>query len=149
MSDPERKIIIDAITRMLARREHSREEVITKLTQKGFHRDAFTNIVAEFVDADVQSDLRYAQMRIRSCAAKGQGPVRIARELGQHRINDSIIHSAMAEADIDWFALATTVKEKKFGEAIEKDFKRKQKQMQFLNYRGFTQEQIQYAVKGD
>lgn len=149
MSDPERKIIIDAITRMLARREHSKEEIYLKLAQKGFERPAFIEVVEEFATADVQSDLRYAEMRIRACAAKGQGTVRIIRELEQHHISGTIIDTAMAEADIDWFELASRVKVKKFGDAIETDFKGKQKQMQFLNYRGFTQEQIQYAVNGD
>ena len=38
---------------------------------------------------------------------------------------------------------------KKFGEGRETDFKARQKQMQFMNYRGFTRDQIQYAVNGD
>ena len=149
MTDPDRKIIIDAITRMLARREHSHVEVLTKLTQKGFDAGLSSAILQEFTDADIQSNARYAEMRVRACASKGQGPARIKRELAQHKLDDATIASAMSEAAIDWFELALKVKEKKFGEEQERDFKARQKQMQFLNYRGFTQEHIQYAVNGD
>ena len=80
MTDPNRKIIIDAITRMLARREHSRVEARTKLSQKGFDPEAYLPVLQEFTDADIQSDSRYAEMRVRACASKGIGPQRIQRE---------------------------------------------------------------------
>lgn len=149
MTNSSRKIIIDAITRMLSRREHSCQEVYRKLNQKGFVQDEFMSIVQEFVDADILSDHRYTQMRVRACAARGIGTSRINAELKQHGIDQSLISAAIAEAEIDWFELALAVKQKKFGQQVEGDFKHRQKQMQFLHYRGFTQEQIQYAVNGD
>ncbi len=149
MTDPDRKIIIDAITRMLARREHSRVEARTKLTQKGFEPEAFMPVLQEFTEAGIQSDARYAEMRIRACASKGIGPERVQRELSQHQIDSYVVQEAMREADVDWFELALNVKIKKFGEGREVDFKARQKQMQFMNYRGFTRDQIQYAVNGD
>lgn len=148
MAESDRKIITDAITRMLARREHSRQEVVTKLSQKGFDLEACLPILQEFVEADIQSDSRYAEMRIRACASRGLGPSRVKMELSQHRLADATVAGAMDEADIDWFELALKVKVKKYGEDAEQDFKLRQKQMQFLNYRGFTQDQIQYAVNG-
>ncbi|SVE25755.1 uncharacterized protein METZ01_LOCUS478609, partial [marine metagenome] len=56
MSEFDRKIITDAITRMLARREHSFNEIMRKLQQKGIASDAFMPILEEFKDADIQSD---------------------------------------------------------------------------------------------
>jgi hypothetical protein len=56
MSEFDRKIITDAITRMLARREHSFNEIMRKLQQKGIASDAFMPILKEFKDADIQSD---------------------------------------------------------------------------------------------
>ena len=53
MSDFDRKIITDAITRMLARREHSVNEIARKLQQKGIASEAFTPILDEFKDAAV------------------------------------------------------------------------------------------------
>lgn len=40
MSEGDRKVIIASITRMLARREHSVQEIISKLSQKGVEEDA-------------------------------------------------------------------------------------------------------------
>ncbi|MBU2978002.1 regulatory protein RecX [Alteromonas sp. C1M14] len=149
MTDSDRKIITHAITRMLSRREHSSQEVYTKLSQKGFASEDFIPVVQGFLDADILSDSRYAQMRVRACAAKGVGTCRIRAELKQQHISEQLIDDAVVEAEVDWFALAKQVKQKKFGQQKESDFKLRQKQMQFLHYRGFTQEQIQYAVCGD
>ena len=48
MSEFDRKIITEAITRMLARREHSLSEIVRKLKQKGIESDAFIPILEEF-----------------------------------------------------------------------------------------------------
>ena len=85
MSEFDRKFITDAITRMLARREHSFSEICRKLD----------------------------------------------------------------EIEPDWFEKAKWVKDKKFGPFKETDFKLLMKQKQFLQYRGFYSEHIEYAVKGE
>ena len=41
------------------------------------------------------------------------------------------------------------VKEKKFGEFYETEFALRQKQKQFLQYRGFYQDHIEYAVSAN
>ena len=56
MSDFDRKFITDAITRMLARREHSFDEICRKLSQKGIESDAFIPILEEFREAKIQCD---------------------------------------------------------------------------------------------
>jgi regulatory protein len=52
----------------------------------------------------------------------------------------------MARAEIDWWQLAYQVKEKKFGDLVEKDWKQKQRQHRFLLNRGFNIDQINYAI---
>lgn len=132
---------------MLARREHAFEEVLRKLAQKGFTGELALDIVEEFRQAGIQSDARFAEMKVRAAASKGQGPARIMGECQQLGIDESLISEAMAENDIDWFALAKSVKEKKYGTEPEHDFKQKQKQMRFLQYRGFEQSHIMYAIE--
>ncbi|BFT31061.1 recombination regulator RecX [Alteromonas sp. D210916BOD_24] len=149
MSDFDRKIITDAITRMLARREHSYNEIVRKLTQKGIERGAFIPILEEFREADIQSDCRFAESRARALFMKGKGPRAIKLDMQQYGIEESIADQALQALAPDWFESARSVKEKKFGSFIEKDFALLQKQKQFLLYRGFYQEHIEYAVKGD
>ena len=146
MSDNIRKIITDAITRMLARREHAQSEIIRKLTEKGFELSDFLSILEEFVEAGIQSDSRYADMRLRSCVSKGQGFLRIKRDLMLTKVSESDIEQAFRDNDVDWFELALQVKVKRFGDAVERDLNLKHKQIRFLQYRGFDHEQIQYAL---
>lgn len=149
MSESDRKIIIDAITRMLARREHSRAEILRKLAQKGFDGEQVLPVLEAFEQKQIQSDNRFAESRIRACLSKGQGPSRIRAELSQHGLSESDIDSAMAEVDPDFFELAKSVWQKKFKGDVATDSKTRQKQMQFLYYRGFSSSQIQYAIKGE
>ncbi len=149
MAEYDRKIITDAITRMLARREHSYNEIVRKLTQKGLEKTALIPILDEFRDADIQSDRRFAETRIRALYSKGKGPRVIKLDLHQFGIDEYLIDQAIQEAEVDWFESAHRVKEKKFGSLHETDFALLQKQKQFLQYRGFYQEHIEYAVKGD
>ena len=56
---------------------------------------------------------------------------------------------AFKAAEIDWFALAVTVRCKRFGEAVPADFKERAKQQRFLQYRGFSHEQITESFNHD
>ncbi len=149
MSEFDRKIITETITRMLARREHSFKEIAQKLAQKGIESEAFYPILEEFKAADIQSDYRYAESRARALALKGSGPQKVRADLLQKGVNEINVERAMADIDVDWFELALRVKQKKFGEEKEQDYKKLLKQKQFLLYRGFSNDQIGYAVKGE
>jgi len=149
MAEPSRKIIIDAITRMLARREHSVAEIIKKLAQKDINEASALPIIGEFSEANIQSDARYTEAKIRSCMARGIGPRRVKAELSQHDISEAMVDNALHEVAPDWFTLAREVRDKKYGLTAPEDFKQRQKQMQFLQYRGFYQSHIQYAMDGD
>ena len=147
MSDNDRKIITHTITHLLSRREHSRKELLSKLVRKGLPLGLCEEQIAKFVENDIQSDVRFAESLIRGRVAKGQGENRVRQELREHNISDSAVSSALTEIDPDWFELARRVKVKKFGEQTEVDWQKKQKQIRFLQYRGFTHEQIQYAME--
>ena len=55
--------------------------------------------------------------------------------------------AAITELNLDWFELAVKVFDKKYVNKPAKDFKDQQKQQRFLYYRGFTHEQIHYAIE--
>lgn len=149
MSEFDRKIIIDAITRMLARREHSYSEIVRKLAQKGIEDEAFLPILDAFREADIQSDERFAQSRARALYLKGKGPRVIKLDLQQYGVDEGYVRQAFEEIEADWFESAKTAKVKKFGAFFETDFTLCQKQKRFLQYRGFYQEHIDYAVSNE
>lgn len=147
MTDNEVKIITNAITRYLARREHSKLELCRKLLAKGLSRELVDKQIQAFTDNNIQSNLRFSESFIRTSAAKGQGEYRVRRGLNEHDIDSETIESALCEVDIDWFELAQKVAIKKIGNITNIDWQQKQKISRFLQYRGFTQEQIQYAIE--
>jgi regulatory protein len=145
MTDNEIKIINDVLTRLLAMREQSRHELLNKLLLRGFDAEISLRQLDKFTEALVQSDKRFAESLVRSRAAKGKGPQYIRMELREHRIADELAAQAIAEQEIDWFALARQVMVKKYGASTAPDWQQQQKRSRFLQYRGFTSDQIKFA----
>lgn len=127
---------------LLARREHSLTELQQKLAQAD-HTDAEIEATLNWLlEHDLQSDQRFAEAFVRSRSQRGYGAIRIKQEMKQRGVADDLINTTFKTADIDWFALALEVRCKRFGEQMPDDFKERSKQLRFLQYRGFTHEQI-------
>jgi len=130
----------------LARREYGQTELVKKLADKGFDRSVAEQVIVKLAEEGLQSDQRFAESFVQSRINQGKGPVRIRLDLGQRGINDAAIQIALETSDANWCELAHQVLVKKFGRARPADFKDKARQMRFLQYRGFEQDQIQAAV---
>jgi regulatory protein len=94
------------------------------------------------------SNDRYAASRVRHRAQSGQGPVRIRAELRQQGVADEVIDREMAAADMDWERLAVEVRRRRFGSAPPRSMAERAKQARFLQYRGFSADQIRAALGG-
>ncbi|NJD07833.1 MAG: regulatory protein RecX, partial [Methylococcaceae bacterium] len=66
---------------LLARREHSREELLRKLAAAGVARELALRAVDELAGNGAQSNGRYAESLVRSRYGRGYGPHWIRREL--------------------------------------------------------------------
>jgi regulatory protein len=126
----------------LARREHSVLELTQKLAQAGFDTDEIDSTLNKLQQDDLQSDLRFSESFINARVQRGYGSIRIRSELQQRGVDASLIETTLTQVDIDWFALAVEVRSKRFGEEAPVDFATRGKQQRFLQYRGFTHEQI-------
>src|SRR5210317_1246304 len=129
----------------LARRDYGKAELIRKMADKGYLRRLVEQEVQKLADEGLQSDDRFAEAFVQSRINQGKGPVRIRLDLGQRGVSEPTIELAIEEADPDWRALAREQRDKKFGGSAPSDFKEKARQMRFLQYRGFEQDQIQSA----
>ena len=127
---------------LLARREHSVTELKTKLLKADFDRDDINAVIEKLTTAGLQSDQRFTEDYLRYRSQRGFGSQRIRLELKERGVADEIINTTLQEADIDWFSLAMTVRCKRFGEQSPDEYKDRAKQQRFLQYRGFTHEQI-------
>jgi regulatory protein len=133
----------------LARREHSLAELREKLAKREFPPEAIEAAVAGLAADGLVSDERFADSLIAVRIRTGKGPLRIRGELKQRGVSAELIRLHMDKAGADWDQLAREVRERKFGAEVPEDFKEKAKQMRFLEYRGFSGEQIRAALGED
>jgi regulatory protein len=134
---------------LLARREHSRKELGQKLRARSFNTDCIDDVLDRLATDGLQSDQRYTESYLRSRIHKGYGPVRLGMELSERGIDKDMTNSCIDELDINWMETLNSVRVKKFGENLPKDFKGQIKESRFLLYRGFTSEQIRKLYKGE
>jgi len=129
---------------LLARREHSKQELYNKMHVKGFDSNLIHSNIEDFINQGWQSDSRYAEMLLRSRIIKCHGPVKIKNELKSNGVSTEIIEQCF-QTDINWIELATDALNKRFSHSPTNPVERN-KQYRFLQQRGFTYEQINKAA---
>lgn len=132
----------------LARREHGVLELTRKLIARGFDTDPVEAAVHDLIADGLLSDSRFAEAFVHSRFQKGSGPQKIHAELRQRGIDDALVSACLESISEQWLARLRAVREKKFGPEQPRDFRERNRQMRFLQQRGFTSEQI-YAVFKD
>ncbi|MCK4742883.1 MAG: regulatory protein RecX [Sulfuriflexus sp.] len=133
---------------MLARREHSVFELTRKLQQKDFPHEMVNEVIERLVADNLLSDEHYAEAYVRIRSARGFGLQRIRLEMKERGVTSELISDAIEQSDVDWFTLASDVRDKKFGEQTPQEVALRAKQIKFLQYRGFSHAQINAAVTG-
>lgn len=136
-----------AAVRLLARREHSRAELNRKLAARGIEPGLIGEVLDALARRRLQSDERYAESLIASRIGRGQGPVRIRRELAERGVDPALVEAAIENAGADWPQLARKTRSRRFGAEIPTDWNERGRQARFLEYRGFTGEQIRFALE--
>lgn len=131
---------------LLARREHSVAELRAKLTAREFDAEAVDTAVKQLAEEGLVDDQRFAEAFVASRARKGQGPVRIRMELERRGVPINAIVVCLDQGEMDWDDLAASVRIKKFGPERAPDYREWARQAKFLQYRGFTSEQISAAL---
>ncbi|OZB20276.1 MAG: recombinase RecX [Marinobacter sp. 34-60-7] len=141
--DPEYRARSTAL-RLLARREHSRQELRLKLLQRKLEASVIDPVLDEYEQEGWLDDARFADVYARQRMDIGYGPVRILAELQQRGV-----HKAPewfdAVDDRSWAAEAAALRERRFG-PVPEDFSEKMKQAQFLARRGFSSAQVSRAL---
>ena len=146
-AEADAKTVEAAAVRLLARREHSTEELRRKLLTKGYPSDAVEPVIQKLAGKRLVSDERFTSTFVHHHARRGQGPVRIRAELRQQGIADSQVEAALRGAEVDWVQLAREVRRRKFGAAPPCSLGERAKQARFLQYRGFDAEQLRAAFR--
>ncbi len=133
---PEQELRRAAID-FLARREHSRQELVQKLQRRDHPQQIIDKVIDDLRDDGLQSDSRFAESYLRSRVAKGDGPIKIRAALQQRGIAESLLETCMTEAAIDWDQQLRAAWQKKYHGEIARHAHEKAKQLRFLQSRGY------------
>lgn len=113
-----------------------------KLRLKKYPVDASHMVVSKLAKAGLINEQRFTENYIYWRKGKGFGPVRIMQELQARGIPSEMIAEHIQITDNAWLIAAQGVWRKHF-KSVSSDIKIRFKQMRFLQYRGFTREQIE------
>ena len=146
MAKPIRTIRVAAMD-YLSRREHATQELFQKLLSKGeYEADEISEALARLAEQDLLSDERFTEAFINQRINRGSGPLKIRAELRQKGVSDAMIGTFLDERDALWQESALTVRINKYGLERPSDLKETARQTRFLQSRGFSTEQIRYAM---
>lgn len=122
---------------MLARREHSRQELSEKLRRRSYPQHGIDQVLDALQDEGLQSDRRFAASYLHSRAARGDGPLKIRAALQQRGVGQATVEACFDEAAIDWHQQLRAVWRKKYRGEIAGDARSKARQARFLQSRGY------------
>lgn len=131
-----------AALKMLARREHSRRELCDKLLKKGYAQALVDATVKQLEQERFVSDDRFVESLIQARRNRGYGPLRIQQELREKGVAAERIEAALDCAARQWLDDIERLCQRRFGENRPKGIAARAKQARFLQYRGFTSDQI-------
>ncbi len=131
---------------LLSRREHGTVELAGKLRAKGYSADAVDAVIEELSRKSQASDARFAESYVHSRIRRGFGPLRVFRELRERGVEEAVIHAQLDSYAEEWSDRVVSVRHKRFGAGKPRDFRERARQARFLEYRGFTGEQIRQAM---
>lgn len=151
MSDAEkltRKALRHKAMDLLSRREHAVAELSRKLAAAGYEQASVQDAVAQLVTDGLVSDERFAEAFVRYRAERGYGPLHIQAELRERGVDDSVTATYLDPSDSQWLQRCEEVRVKRFGTVRPEDFKERARQARFLQYRGFSAEQVRRTLDG-
>jgi regulatory protein len=131
---------------LLAGRDFSRHELATRLLRKGYPLDFVTAAVEAVVQEGLLREERFAEQFVSQQSGRGRGPVRIRMGLREKGVDPETVEQAFGSAATDWVQAAREARRRKFGPDLPADARERAKQARFLQYRGFSSDQIRAAL---
>jgi regulatory protein len=124
--------------RLLTRREHSQQELLNKLSIKGYSKDLVLPILEELAEQGWQSDQRYAESYARNCILRGYGSIYIIYNLQQNGVNHIELDDIVEATVGSWMAQIQQVYSRKYDDSPVTNRSEWAKRSRFLLQRGFS-----------
>ncbi len=122
--------------RLLARREHSRQELSRKLERIAGEGENVELVLDELASKGWLSDARFAEQSVRA-KARRYGPIKVAHDLRAKGVGDEAIADAFRAAGVDGAANIESVWRTRFS-ASPANERERARQVRFLQGRGFA-----------
>lgn len=137
----------DIALKHLALKFSTTMEIYSKLINKGFDSELVTTIIEELVTMGYLNDKVYAEKFIRDrIKLKPKSKNMLYYELKQKGIEEDIINDVLENVVLDDKSIIFDLLEKRFANLNINDSKMRNKAYRFLMQRGFTLEDIKFAI---
>ena len=144
--EADERTVRTAALALLAGRDFARNELAQRLLRRGYPAAVVTTVVEGLAAQRLLSESRFVEQFIRQHAGRGHGPVRIRMELRERGVADGEIEEGLSAAAEDWALIARETRRKRFGLSPPGDYRERARQARFLQYRGFSAEQVRAAL---
>ena len=122
---------------LLARREHSRAELLHKLTSRGYAAIEVELLLDRLAAQRLQSDARFTECYVRMRRGRGYGPQRIRAELRERGVAAELVELALDTQTTADTPRIDDIWHRKFAGQFPQDYRERARQMRFLQQRGF------------
>jgi len=116
------------------------------MLKKGCAEAIAAEVVRQLETERLLSDDRFMESLIRARRNRGYGPLRIQKELQEKGVAPEAIANWLDATSRDWIDDIRRVQRKKFGARLPRNYTERARQARFLQYRGFTYDQIQQLL---
>ncbi len=144
--EADERTVRTAALALLAGRDFARNELAQRLLRRGYPAAIVATVVEGLAAQRLLSESRFVEQFIRQHAGRGHGPVRIRVELRERGVAQGDIEEGLAAATEDWAGIARETRRKRFGLSPPGDYRERARQARFLQYRGFSAEQVRAAL---
>ena len=129
----------------LARREHTYNELFTKLQRYTDNLDEIRTILDDLKQRGWLSEERYIAGYI-SAKKNKYGSLKIRYNLQQKKVDPDLIEQILNQNSTDEYQIAHDIWQRKFGGTLPRDTKEKMRQSRFLQSRGFNYDIIKKII---
>lgn len=131
---------------MLARRNHSRFELMQKMQARGADAALVAEVLAKLCAEHLLDDRWFIESCINEAVRKGQGERKLRYKLAQHQLDPDLIQEVLAASPVDWQQLAQRVYRQKFPQPLKgQDVREYNRRQRFMYSRGFVDFRIEDA----
>jgi regulatory protein len=116
------------------------------MLKKGCAEAIAAEVVRQLETERLLSDDRFMESLIQARRNRGYGPLRIQKELQEKGVAPEAIANWLDATSREWVDDIRRVQRKKFGGRIPRSYAERARQARFLQYRGFTYDQIRQLL---